>query len=65
MNEAHPSPESDFPRARRPALILPACHEEETIGPVLDELLVKLDPLVGGLGGGGVNGAPTGGDRTA
>ena len=47
------------------ALILPACHEEETIGPVLDELLVTLDPDENCLVAVGVNGSPPGTDRTA
>ena len=60
MNEAHPKP-----RRSRPALILPACHEEETIGPVLDELLAVLDPREGWIVAVGVNGSPAGADRTA
>ena len=67
MNEAHPSsPESAArPRAGCPALILPACHEEETIGPVLDELRARLDPCEGWIVAVGVNGSPLGMDRTA
>ena len=60
MNAAHPNPGRS-----RPALILPACHEEETIGPVLDELLAKLDPQEGWIVAVGVNGSPVGADRTA
>ena len=53
-------------RARRLiALILPACHEEETIGPVLDELRAKLDPRWDWIVAVGVNGSPVGQDRTA
>ncbi len=65
MNETHPSTEPAFTRVRRPALILPACHEEETIGPVLDELRAQLDPLEGWIVAVGVNGSPVGADRTA
>ncbi len=46
-------------------LILPACHEEQTIGPVLDELLAVIDPGQGWLVAVGVNGSPPGTDRTA
>ena len=60
MKAAHPNPGRS-----RPALILPACHEEETIGPVLDELLAKLDPCEGWIVAVGVNGSPVGVDRTA
>ena len=49
----------------RIALILPACHEEETIGPVLDELRDKLDRRWKWIVAVGVNGSPTGVDRTA
>ena len=49
----------------RCALILPACHEELTIGPVLDELRATLDPLEGWIIAVGVNGSPPGADRTA
>ena len=47
------------------ALILPACHEEETIIPVLDELRRVLDPEDGWIVAVGVNGSPAGADRTA
>ena len=47
------------------ALILPACHEEETIIPVLDELLRVLDPGDGWIVAVGVNGSPAGLDNTA
>ena len=50
---------------RRIALILPACHEEETIGPVLDELRASLDPRWEWIVAVGVNGSPAGEDRTA
>ena len=50
---------------RRIALILPACHEEETIGPVLDELRDKLDQRWEWIVAVGVNGSPSGTDRTA
>ncbi len=53
-----------FP-GRRIALILPACHEEETIGPVLDELRDKLDGRWEWMVAVGVNGSPVGQDRTA
>ena len=51
--------------SRRCALILPACHEEQTIGPVLDELLGTLDPGENWIVAIGVNGSPPGVDRTA
>lgn len=48
------------------ALILPACHEEETIGAVLDEIAAVLGPELGKwIIGVGVNGSPAGADRTA
>ncbi len=50
---------------RRIALILPACHEEETIEVVLDELQDKLDPRWEWIVAVGVNGSPTGEDCTA
>ena len=50
---------------RRIALILPACHEEETIEAVLDELHDGLDPRWEWVVAVGVNGSPTGVDRTA
>lgn len=53
------------PPPARFALILPACHEEETIGPVLDELAAALDPAEGWIVAVGVNGSPAGADRTA
>ena len=46
-------------------MILPACHEEETIGPVLDELSNKLDGKYEWIIAVGVNGSPVGTDRTA
>ncbi len=52
-------------RHRRCALILPACHEEQCIGPVLDELAAVLDSEEGWLVAVGVNGSAPGGDRTA
>jgi hypothetical protein len=52
--------------SRRIALILPACHEEETIGPVLDELQATLDPAAWEwIVAVGVNGSPVGEDLTA
>lgn len=53
------------PVGRRIALILPACHEEETIEAVLDELHDKLDPCWEWIVAVGVNGSPVGEDRTA
>ena len=50
---------------RQIALILPACHEEETIEAVLDELRDKLDPRWEWVVAVGVNGSPVGADRTA
>ena len=50
---------------RRIALILPACHEEETIEAVLDELEGKLDSRWEWIVAVGVNGSPVGEDRTA
>ena len=52
-------------RAGRAVLVLPACHEEQTIGPVLDELHALLDPSEGWTVAVGVNGSPPGADRTA
>jgi hypothetical protein len=49
----------------RVALILPACHEEETIILVLDELQATLDPRAGWIIAVGVNGSQPGADRTA
>lgn len=51
--------------SKRCALILPACHEEQTIGPVLDELLATLDPAENWIVAVGVNGSLPGMDRTA
>lgn len=51
--------------AARIALILPACHEELTIGPVLDEMQRALDPEDGWLVAVGINGSPPGEDHTA
>lgn len=53
------------PRRSRCALILPACHEELCIGPVLDELAAVLDPAEGWVVAVGVNGSAPGKDRTA
>ena len=53
------------PEWLRIALILPACHEEETIGPVLAELRGKLDRRWEWVVAVGVNGSPAGTDRTA
>ena len=50
---------------RRIALILPACHEEETIEAVLDELQAKFDAGWEWMVAIGVNGSPVGEDRTA
>lgn len=50
---------------RRLALILPACHEEEAIRPVLDELRAVLLPEDAWIVAVGVNGSPIGTDRTA
>ena len=47
------------------ALILPACHEEETIIPVLDELRRLLAPEDRWIVAVGVNGSLAGADRTA
>ena len=51
------------------ALILPACREEQTIGPVLDELAAVLrEPAAGAVRwtvAVGVNGSALGADRTA
>ena len=50
-------------------LILPACREEQTIGPVLDELAAALDAADPAVArwtvAVGVNGSPAGADRTA
>ncbi len=51
--------------SRRFALILPACHEEQTIGPVLDELAAALRPGGRWIVAVGVNGSLPGTDRTA
>ncbi len=64
MLPAHPSGSKNS-SARQYALILPACHEEQTVGPVLDELQAVLDPSVHWLVAVGVNGSPPGVDRTA
>ena len=64
MDAAHSSSREIFP-TRRYALILPACHEEQTIGPVLDELRAMLDPREDWLIAIGINGSPVGTDRTA
>ena len=64
MTPAPPSGRHLSP-ASRCALILPACHEEQTIGPVLDELHATLDPGENWIVAVGVNGSPPGVDRTA
>lgn len=64
MLPAHPSGREKSP-VRQYALILPACHEEQTVGPVLDELQATLDPAVYWLVAVGVNGSSPGADRTA
>ena len=53
------------PPPSRVALILPACHEEETIGPVLNELQARLGSEAEWIVAVGVNGSPVGDDRTA
>ena len=53
------------PVGRRIALILPACHEEEAIWAVLDELQTNLDPQWIWIVAVGVNGSPSGKDHTA
>ncbi len=58
-------PSQPSPVGRRIALILPACHEEQTIGPVLDELRGRLDPAWEWIVTVGVNGSAVGEDRTA
>ena len=63
MEPAHPSGRQPTLPGRC-ALILPACHEEQTIGPVLDELLATLDPRENWIVAVGVNGSPPGTDRT-
>ncbi|MBV9128328.1 MAG: hypothetical protein JO117_09610 [Verrucomicrobia bacterium] len=65
MNPPEPTPGLPARGAVRPALILPACHEEETIVPVLDELRATLDPVDDWIVAVGVNGSPAGVDRTA
>lgn len=64
MDPVHSSSSPLFP-SRRYALILPACHEEETIVPVLDELRAVLDPRINWTVAVGVNGSSPGADRTA
>ena len=64
MEPAH-RPGGRLPFSRPIVLILPACHEEQTISPVLDELLAVLDPGDNWLVAVGVNGSPPGEDRTA
>ena len=49
----------------RVALILPACHEEDAITAVLDELASCVEPQAGWIFAVGVNGSPAGVDRTA
>ena len=64
MEPAHPPGRQPSP-PKRYALILPACHEEQTIGAVLDELLATLEPAEDWIVAVGVNGSPPGVDRTA
>ena len=61
----HPERSLPTTAARRIALILPACHEEETITTVLDELYDHLDPRWTWTVAVGVNGSPIGEDDTA
>ena len=61
----HPERSASTVATRRIALILPACHEEETITPVLDEFRDRLDARWEWTVAVGVNGSPTGEDRTA
>ena len=65
MNQPPCFPGQTTPRPATMALILPACHEEETIIPVLDELQATLNPRDGWIVAVGVNGSPEGADRTA
>ena len=65
MNPAPSTPGTPSRRGATLALILPACHEEETIIPVLDELLRVLDLGDDWIIAVGVNGSPIGTDRTA
>jgi hypothetical protein len=65
MNDSPPSPRSAPAHPGKVALILPACHEEETIIPVLDELQAALDPPDEWIVAVGVNGSKPGEDRTA
>ena len=65
MHAAQPFPRNAPDRPGKVALILPACHEEETIIPVLDELQATLDPRDAWIVAVGVNGSKPGGDRTA
>ena len=64
MEPAHRSG-GHLPSSRPFVLILPACHEEQTVGPVLDELRAILDPDENWLVAIGVNGSSPGMDRTA
>lgn len=64
MFPAHPSGRGRS-SGRQYALVLPACHEEQTVGPVLDELQATLDPTIRWLVAVGVNGSLPGADRTA
>lgn len=64
MEPAHPLGRQ-LPPSSGCALILPACHEEQTIIPVLDELLATLDPGENWIVAVGVNGSLPGTDRTA
>lgn len=64
MELASPS-DKQLPSPEQCALILPACHEEQTIGPVLDELFAVLDANESWIVAVGVNGSLPGRDRTA
>ena len=65
MPSCPPARSAPPPAGRRIALILPACHEEECIERVLDELRDRLDPRWEWVVAVGVNGSPVGEDRTA
>ena len=65
MNPARDPIGTSAPAGTTVALILPACHEEETIIPVLDELQNLLTPEDRWIVAVGVNGSATGADRTA
>ena len=65
MNPARVTAETPASPGTTVALILPACHEEETIIPVLDELRSLLTPQDHWIVAVGVNGSAAGADRTA